>query len=46
VVFHACECRTTTYELRPAAGQGFVHETTWMLSATARHTYEIRGHRR
>ncbi|MEQ4725143.1 hypothetical protein [Nonomuraea sp. B19D2] len=58
VVSHTCECRRTTYELCSAAGQGFVrrtdrekrtvHETSWTLSAAARHTFEqiLRGEAR
>ncbi|MER6002520.1 hypothetical protein ABT120_28375 [Nonomuraea angiospora] len=50
-----CECRPTTYELCGAAGQGFVrrtdrdkrtvHETSWTLTAPARHAFEqiLRG---
>ncbi|MET7336229.1 hypothetical protein [Nonomuraea sp. NPDC005650] len=50
VVSHTCECSGTTYELCSAAGLGFVrrtdrdkrtvHETSWTLSAAARHTFE------
>jgi hypothetical protein len=50
VLSHTCECRRTTYELCIAAGQGFVRrknreegtvrETTWMLTAAARHTFD------
>ncbi|MFI7128266.1 hypothetical protein ACIBQ1_21375 [Nonomuraea sp. NPDC050153] len=58
VVSHTCECLPTTYELCSAAGQGFVrrtdrdkqtiHETSWTLSAVARHTFEqiLRGEAR
>lgn len=58
VVSWTCECRPMTYELCSAAGQGFVgradrdkrtvHETAWMLTATARHTFEqiLRGEAR
>lgn len=58
VVSWTCECRPTTYELCGAAGQGFVrridrdkrtvHETSWTLTAAARHTFEqiLRGEAR
>ncbi|MDA0632519.1 hypothetical protein OUY22_03755 [Nonomuraea sp. MCN248] len=45
VISHTCECGKTMYELCAAAGLGFVrrtdrakrtvHETAWMLTATA-----------